>query len=267
MTVSRRVYNPDYTSIGNEYNVDLALGLIEDKDKYQKFGMNDAVPNGAWADLWAYGPTLAVYPWPDTLEAFRIKAGGNAADTAAGANARSVWIEVLDGNWDRKNFVLATAGASASASSTITGYRFLRAYIVDVGAYGVKNLGDILIEHVTSGDIVGTIEAAAGQTQQTHFTVPRGYTALLTRMNVQAAVGTNKDADIIFWQRPRANVLAAPFGGSRVVHKFLGLSGSDNLPFNALRKFDEYTDLWLEAYGNAGVARVESNYDLKLVKN
>lgn len=125
-------------------------------------------------DIWNSGGTRTYLTSADT---FRIAAGGNAADTAAGTGAREVIFVFLDANYNEVTETIATAGASASSATTSTGLRFQYAYVGDVGSSGA-NVGNITIEAVTAGTTQGLIEAGRGITKSGHFTIPankKGY--------------------------------------------------------------------------------------------
>ena len=93
-----------------------------------KFGRNPSV--GAAKEIIS---TLATYWQPIAAETVRVKAGGNANDTAAGSGCREITIEGLDGSWAEASEAEATAGASASTATTTTFIRVFRAYCSSMG--------------------------------------------------------------------------------------------------------------------------------------
>ena len=102
------------------------------------------------ADVLAYRT-----PQAGSATALRIKAGGNAADDAAGAGARSVRLTGLSATGAVVSETLATAGASASAATTQTFIRLFDAEVIDSGTYGTQSVGshvgDIVIENASGG--------------------------------------------------------------------------------------------------------------------
>lgn len=112
--------------------LDIARGRYPGVATFQRFGHNPAVPNTAFEPIWS---NSGAYAWPTAADSFRIAAGGNAADTAAGAGARSVVVQYLDADWKIQTETLVTAGASASASSSGTAIRFIRAWVGASGTY------------------------------------------------------------------------------------------------------------------------------------
>ncbi len=126
-------------------------------------------------------------PKPSDATTLRIKAGGDAADTVAGAGARYVTLEGLDENGMRVTEVLATAGASASASTSASFMRLYRAYVSETGLYTTSlavggHDATITIEKTAGSEDWATVlnanGEADGQTQIGAFTVgmdERGY--------------------------------------------------------------------------------------------
>ena len=149
----------------------ISSGLVAGYSSVIKFGENLDVDT-VEEDLWSPGGVLTYLTTADT---FRIAAGGNAADTAAGVGAQEVIFKFLDADRLEVTETIATAGASASASTASTGLRFHSAYIGDCGT-SETNVGAITIEAVSAGTTQGLIPATDGQTQQLHFTVPAGKT-------------------------------------------------------------------------------------------
>lgn len=251
----------------NDPTFDLSRGLYADKKSFRRFGQNGTVPNGSFADIWDYGPTDPTYNWPTTNEKFRVKAGGNAADTSDGAGARTIQIAYLDDLGNEVQDQLTLAGALVSNETTVTGRRFIRAFVDTCGTILSNNTGNIIIENVTSGQVVGQIAAGKGQTLQSMFTVPLNYTAYLRRVEIDVAVGTNKDADVIMWQRTNAYVTSAPFGVKRIVKEWDAIQGEAVDEFKALPIFAPLTDLWFEGLGNGAATSIDVEYDLFCVLN
>jgi hypothetical protein len=144
-------------------------------------------------DIWNVGGNLTYLTSADT---FRIAAGGNAADAAAGTGAREVVFVFLDSDYNEVTEVIATAGASASSATSSTGLRFLRAYVSDVGSNG-SNVGAITIEAVTAGTTHGLIQAGKGISKSGHYTIPAGKTGYVIGENfscVKASGGPGSGA-------------------------------------------------------------------------
>jgi len=121
-----------------------------------------------------------VWPTPTTSNAtpLRIKAGGNANDTAAGSGAREITVIYLDTNLAVQTETLATAGASASSYTSGNVFRLLRAYVSASGTYasasgGFSHSASITLE--SSSEDWATIDATdivRAQSQIACYTVP-----------------------------------------------------------------------------------------------
>jgi hypothetical protein len=266
-----KVNDAQIVRVSNDPYLDISRSLYADKKSFHRFGYNEAVPNGSERDIWAYGSTgigNINYNWCTTDEKFRVKAGGNVADTSAGLGARTVQVVYLDANGDEQQDQLTLAGASASDSTSVTGRRFLRAWVDTCGTINSNNTGGITFENESTGLVVAYIGAGVGQTELSQYTVPLGYTAYLTRIQVSVSVGTNKDATVKMYQRQNAYTTAAPFGSKRLVRQWNAIQGADNLiEYQSLPSFPALTDLWLTGEGNGAETEVDIDYCLILVKD
>lgn len=168
-----------------DFFFEVSRGNIAGCSAVNKFGENLDVDTTE-EDLWSVGGSLV---YLTSAENFRIQAGGNAADTAAGTGAREIDITFLDANYNEVTETLATAGASASASTAVTGLRVLR---VACGACGSSesNVGIITIEAVTATTTQALVPAGDGQSQQCHYTIPAGKTGYVIGNNFSCVKGS-----------------------------------------------------------------------------
>ena len=243
----------------NDFSLDIERGLDSGKEAIRVFGYNEAVPNGSYADVYNYGGTTALYPFPTTLETIRIKAGGNAADTAAGAGARTVLVTFLDSTGIETTETLTTAGASASAATSVACSRFIKAEVVTSGTIRFSNTADILIENITTGLILGVIPAEQGATANAIYTVPLDHTAYMTGIHIEVESGATKDADVHLYSRTNALTFSAPFGAKKLEKEWTSFQGESNIDFRTHIVFPALTDIWLEAKGNGAVTGVEAD--------
>lgn len=235
---------------------------------HHQFGRNVACPT-------TYVPVTdnGVYRTPQAgaATALRIKAGGNASDTANGSGARSVRIWGINQLGDEVTEIIATNGALASAPTTAT---FMRVYQVEVyesGTYGTQALGS----HV--GDI--TIENAAGtqdwaQIQLNGFpsavtgigsiTIPRNHIGLLS--SVQLNVDLTKSTSLIILKREGILQSAAPYRPIQKVQEFLGVSSSIKISFDVPIKFPELTDLGVLAKVSNGTGAVSVDMEILILE-
>lgn len=199
-----------------EYGLDMAKGLISGKEVIHKFGKNAAVGT-SFVTLSAGG----VYMTPQVSGAttLRIKAGGNAADTAAGAGAREVTLEGLDATGAYITETLTTAGASASEVTSKSFLRLFRFRVTASGTYATMSTGshgaDIVIENGGGGTNWGTIlktGIGASTSQVGMYTVPLGKEAYIT--SVFLTVDSTKAADVMFFERENILETAAPYSAA-----------------------------------------------------
>lgn len=237
-----------------------ALGNRPVAKTVYKFGLNPDIAGAAETVDYAGGTYAG---WITAASAVRVKAGGNAADTAAGAGARKIIVSGLDQNWAEAQEEITLAGASASAATTTTFIRVYRAYITDVGAYGGLNTGAITVE-TTGGTVVAYIQAGAGQTQFSGYTIPAGYTGWLGAavINVDPA----NTARVSMWQRRNADTVAAPYTGARLVYRLENVSGYISDSLIAHIPFPAKTDVWWTAAKQTGGGNtsVSINFDIIL---
>lgn len=247
--------------------IDEAATLNADATVYAKFGYNTDVAAGTWEDIWSVGGTYS--GWLTAASAVRIKAGGHANDAAAGSGAQSIFVEGLDENWEIASEEIATNGASESTATTTTFLRVYRAYVGSVGTYTGSNAGTITVE-TTGGAVVSAIPMingiGTGQSGQSMFTIPAGYTGFVRRIAV--SVTSTKPADVLFQRRSNADDVTTPFtGGARTWHNFLGFEGQSSFEFGCYPSFPAKTDLWVSGYGPSGGAAMTATIDIVLIRN
>ncbi len=235
-------------------------GLAEGITVVQKFGKNPNVGTGAFEHVWFNG---GAYNWLTAASVVRIQAGGNAADTAAGAGAREITIEGLDQNWNEATETLATAGAAASADTTTTFIRINRAFVSESGTYGGANVGNIIIETNPGALIVANLEAEIGQTQLGHYSVPDGKMAYLARARVYYS--TAKDGSVRLMRRERADDTAVPVGSPRILQAWDEFSGESQRDFLAMTAIPGRSDIYFEAQANTSAGAINVSFDILLV--
>ena len=246
--------------------LEIAKGNVPGHTVIEKFGRNDAVPNGSWADIQTIGGSVFWHTTADTLNAVSTSAN----DTAAGSGARVITIQGLDANFDVQEEDLALSGVTpvTSANSYI---RVHRVFVKDTGTYGGLltggNAGNISFTKTTGGNAIGEIlidnSAPIGQTQLARYTIPNAKTAYLFAVDVNVEV--NKPARVVMWQRQGADVVAAPFTSKRMVLEFDGLQQPDDLQMRVPLMFPGKTDLWFSAEGGGAATQVNVRFLLILV--
>jgi len=247
--------------------LDVSRGLLTGLTDTKKFGRNAAIGT-------TYGPVAlgGVYQTPQAsgATALRIKAGGNAADTAAGAGAREITLGGLDENFEYATETLATAGASASSATTTTFTRLFRFYVSASGTYATasagSHVGDIVIENSAGGTDWGTIDATnfpKSQSEISAYSVATGKTAYVFLDDITNESG--KTLDAIFFQRTNIDQTAAPYDAMRAVVVLKGItSGVVNLAGRQtpLGPFVGPCDIGWLCKIDAGTAEVSAEFEI-----
>ena len=240
---------------------DKNFGLIGYIEQSRKFGVNEAVGNGAFEDIWSVGGTATL---PTAAETVRVKAGGDAADDAAGAGARTITVYGLDENWAEQSEVITLAGASQSSATTTTFIRINRAEITTVGTAFGTNTAAITIENTSSTDVLAEIPAGTGKTQTSLYAVPANKTAYLTAIKVSC--GQADSADIRLWHTEDGS-LALPY--KHYEFSIEDFSGFIYEKLETYLKFNEKETIGFDAkrITGSGSARISVDYDFILVDN
>jgi hypothetical protein len=254
----------------NDPTLDRNLGLLNYQKSARKFGKNNSVANGALETVWEganLGGTLN-YVFATTAQTVRIKAGGNAADTAAGLGTQSILITGLDQNWNNVTETLVTAGASASAATTALFIAINKVEVINVGTWGGSNIGLMRIENTTTLTELAYVPTGSGTTQQCVFSVPAGKTAYVTKIKV--SVGLSDSADIALFHISSADDRTGPTYGAK--HYEWGIedySGSRDFDLDTYLKFDEKNHIFMEAQRitGSGSAQVSCDFEMYLVNN
>ena len=246
----------------------IARGNMFQAHVHHQFGRNIACPT-------TYVPVtdIGVFRTPQAgaATALRIKAGGNAADTATGTGARSVRLYGLNALGDEVEEVLATAGASASAPSTNT---FIRLYLVEVyesGTYGTQSAGshagNITIENVAGTQDWAQIQLNGFPSSTTGIgaiTVPRNHVGLVS--SIQINVDQTKSTDLIILKREGILQTAAPYKPIVKVQEFLGVSQSIKIEFTIPLRFPALTDVGLLAKVSNGTGAVSVDLEVLMLE-
>ena len=165
----------------------------------------------------------------------RIKAGGNANDTAGGSGAREITLQGLDTTGAEITETLTTNGASASSPTTNSFLRLHRLWVSASGTYASQtagsHAGDIVIENSAGTEDWATISSTdfpRGQSQIGVYSIPTGKIGYIKE--VFGTVDSNKTLNIAFFQRKNILETAPPYTPMRLITEMKGISG----PFSFL---------------------------------
>jgi hypothetical protein len=192
----------------------------------------------SFEDVWTYGGTAAFY-WAQTAAAVRIQAGGNAADDAAGAGARSILVVGLDENWAEATEVITTAGTSASSYTTTTFIRVNTIVVLTTGTYGGTNTGAILLEDA-SANIWAHILAGSGRSQMAKLSVPAGKTYYLTSVIIE--ISTGNSGEFRTFVRKNGDDVTTPFSPEILGQRLVDFEGAINFKLDTYTVLPEKTD-------------------------
>lgn len=249
-------------------NLEIARGNVDGQTLVHKFGHNAAVGT-------TYVPIAngGIYPTPTPSNAttLRIKAGGDANDTAAGTGAREITLQGLDETGAFAEEALATAGASASSATTTTFMRLFRFLVSDSGTYADSANGshadDIVIENGAGGTDWGTIDSTdfpKGQSEVAVYSVPNGSTAYLTFIDIE--VETTKSVDALLFVRSDLLDETAGYPAIRLQQRFTGITDHVSKMFEYPIAYTGPCDIGIMAKTSVGTAAVNAQFELVLVE-
>ncbi len=248
-----------------EFFVEVAKGNIAGHSLVNKFGRNSSVAAATEEDVIEFAANIN---WLQAATTVRIKAGGNAADTAAGAGAREVTVYGLDSSGNLAEEAIATAGASASSATTTSFWRVFRAVVTASGTYTAANTGVVTIENSAGGTDLIQIAATEGQSQFGAYSIDTGKTGYLLSLRAQVDTGNN-EATIRIYTRDDLNDVSAPMKAKRLRQDYPGISGQFDVSFRSSPiTLPGFSDIWIAAQAGAGTAAVVSaQFEILLVDN
>lgn len=200
----------------------------------------------------------------------RIKAG-DTDDTAAGSGAQEITVIGLDETGAEATEVLATAGTSASSTTSATFIRLFRAFVSKSGTYATISAGshaaDVVIENGAGGTDWATLHFAdypKAQTEIGIYSVATSKTAYL--LNASAFTDTTKITELIFFMRGSILQTSAPYDGLRVLLDLTSNLGGEE-PFSPRSPISIHgpADLGFMAKVNTGSAEVDIDFEVLIV--
>lgn len=249
----------------HEFLIEVSKGNVPKHSIVNKFGENNAVPNGSWelvANL--SEPTI----FKSAPAAVRIKAG-DAADDASGAGAQEITIQGIDNNLNRVTEAVATAGASASAATSTLFWRQDRAWVSKAGTYATPyNTGVVNIEPAGGGDDLLRIGAGEGQTQHTMYSLAAGERGFV--LNAYVSSSGKEVSDFRMYHRGDFHVTTAPVKSRRLIHEWNGVQGGQDFNPPGSARFGGLSgprDVWIEAYGDGGVTKATAGFSLLIIQD
>ena len=244
--------------------LDIARGLAPGCVWSFRYGRNTAIGS-------AYTPVTrsGFYRTPQATGAvaLKVKAGGNANDTANGSGAREITIIGLNSSGDVITETLATAGASASASTSQTFMRLTDAFVSKSGTYATQTAGtqagSITIEKAAGSEdwaLIADGTFGKGVAEIGAYTTPRGKSAAI--FNVTVSSDADKKANIVMFKRENILETVAPYSPMSLVVEYPQSSGLIDVGFNPPLYFPPLCDFGFLATVSASTVDVSIGFDM-----
>lgn len=141
-----------------------------------KFGENDTITTATDPeDIWDVGGTVTVANVFPAAAATTVLVCANTADdySDSGTGARTVTVEGIANDGSALSQTVQTDGNGTGSTTLGTNLKAVNRMYVATAGSGETNAG--LISCTINGNTVSQILAGQGQTQQTVYTVPTGY--------------------------------------------------------------------------------------------
>lgn len=163
---------------------------------FNKFGINGAINNATFDDIWSPGGNLSFLTSAEPMEI----ASDNAADTLVGTGAQKLKIFGVGDDYEFLEEEIDMDGINVV--TTVNSYlRISRMIVTDVGT-AESNVGTITAFAQTAASIQAQVDEDLGQTAAAITTVPKGFFAFITHFD--AAV-TGGDSGIVDFQTREFN--------------------------------------------------------------
>ena len=247
----------------------VSKGKVPGHSIVHKFGQNNAIGTSFTAIV-----RSGVYNTPQSTSAttLRIKAGGNANDTAAGTGAQELTLIGIDETGAEVSETLATAGASASSATTTTFMRLYRGYVSGSGTYATASAGShsasITIENGAGGTdwaIIDATDFPKSQTEIGAYTIPVGYTGYF--LGGFGFSDSTKTTELIFFKREGIMETSPPYQAMRTVFEERLEGGEFTVDPKAPILLGTGCDVGFLGKVNTGTAEIEVDFELLIVDN
>jgi len=245
-------------------SLDIARGLASGCRSFNKFGRNTSV-GSSFVPVSRSG--FYRTPQANAHVHLRIKAGGNANDTANGSGAREIILIGIDEFGDYTTQALATAGTSASAQTSKSFIRLFDVYVSKSGTYSTQtarsHAGTITIENAAGGEdwaviVDGTL--GRGKTEMAVYTTPRDRSAAVR--NITISSDSDKKANIVLYKRENILEVAAPYSSMLMVTEYPQSAGLFDVVFDPPLYFPPLCDFGFLANVSASTVDVAVNMDI-----
>jgi hypothetical protein len=224
--------------------MDIARGLVPGCRSFFRFGRNTAI-GATYTPVSRSGHYRT--PQAGSATTLRLKAGGNANDTAAGSGARQITLVGLDAAGNVITETLATAGASASAATTKSFIRLTEAYVSASGTYASQSAGshagNITIENGSGGTdwaLIADGTLGKGQAEIGSYTTPLNRSASVS--NITISSDSDKKTNLVMFRRDNILETAAPYSPMTMIMEFPQNAGINEIILDPPLFFPQLTD-------------------------
>ena len=231
------------------FELQVSRGQISYHKTQFKFGFNPDIDNSL-ETIWAQG---GLYTYLSSASTLYISSS-STADDAASTGARTATVSGLDANYDEVSVTVDLDGQNGVQLGSANNWIRVNRIAVDTAGSGGQNAGVLYVGTEASPSVgvptnkYATVAIGDNQTLMALWTVPRGYTAYLTQLDVTVATEQNNKFATI-------STLAIPFGGVfNVVDKFVKESSSHHQEYSFPLKFTEKTDIEVRGIASSAAA-------------
>jgi len=224
----------------------VSLGLNNEFSYVEKFGQNDDIDtNSDPEDLWGGAGLYAGHPTgsAEVVEVF----SGSDVDSIGLTGALTVEIQGLDDDGALQRDTITLRG-SVEVETTNTYDRVFRLRVL-TGGSGGANVGAITCRHATTtANVFAVIPAGVNQSLVAAYTVPFGYTAIITsfQVNMTVSAGVAGSAIVSFRVREPGGVYRS------VVYEQVTTTKGLNMELKGGLKLPALTDLLVRVENVSG---------------
>ena len=231
------------------FELQVSRGQISYHKTNFKFGFNPDIDNSL-ETIWAQG---GLYTYLSSASTLYISSSSTADDVAS-TGARTATVSGLDANYDEVSVTVDLDGQNGVQLGSANNWIRVNRIAVDTAGSGGQNAGVLYVgtEASPSSGVptnkYATVAIGDNQTLMAIWTVPAGYTAYLTQLDVTVATEQNNKYATI-------STLARPFGGVfNVVDRFVKSESSHHQEFSFPLKFTEKTDIEIRGIASSAAA-------------
>lgn len=180
-------FPPDFLTVAG-------AGMVAGVSVIGAVGRAATLATGTQYDCYENAVNVPLYPYLSAANQLQISSA-SANDTAAGTGARTVFLNGLDANYNPLSETLTTNGTTPVVSVN-SYFRLNSCFVSSSGTFATTNLGDITVQKSGGGNILGIIRAGVGRINSAVYTVPAGFTAVLSSISSSVLTGLSNIASV-----------------------------------------------------------------------